>query len=155
MATVKKTKSAAGAGSKPRAACWLVKTEPYKYPFDQLVADGKTTWDGVRNFEARNNLRAMRRGDWVLVYHSNEGKEIVGVARVEREAYADPTAESGDWSVVDLVPVKKVGQPLGLDAVREDRLLSGMQMIRRNRLSVTSVSDEELARVLELTRTRL
>jgi len=83
---------------------WLVKSEPFKYAYDSLVKDGKTTWDGVRNFEARNNLRAMKKGDECLFYHSNDGKAVVGIARVVREAYPEPTDDDGDWSAVDLEP---------------------------------------------------
>src|SRR4051812_11016473 len=98
-------------------AYWLVKSEPSKYPFSQLVAEGRTHWDGVRNYEARNNLRAMKARDLVLFYHSNEGKEVVGIARVAREAYQDPTTDE-DWSVVDLEPVCALAQPVGLAALR-------------------------------------
>ena len=87
-------------------ATFLIKSEPFVYSFDQLLADKKTSWDGIRNYEARNNLRAMKKGDTLLYYHSNEGKEIVGVAKVTKEAYADPTAEEGDWSAVGVAPVK-------------------------------------------------
>src|SRR5688572_33287848 len=99
---------------------WLVKSEPYKYAFAQLVKDKKTTWDGVRSFEARNNLRAMKKGDPVLFYHSNEGKEVVGVAKVVREAYPDPSAPGEDWSVVDLAPLKKLRAAVSLAAIKSD-----------------------------------
>src|SRR5262245_62523040 len=115
---------------------WLVKSEPYKYSFDKLVADKQTTWDGVRNFEARNNLRAMKVGDLLLFYHSNEGKAVVGVAKVAREAYPDASAEEGDWSVVDVAPVKPLASPVSLDAIRGDKALASMQLLRRSRLSV-------------------
>src|SRR5579871_5656139 len=99
---------------------WLVKSEPFKYSFDKLVTDGRTTWDGVRNFEARNNLRAMKAGDTCLFYHSSEGKEVVGVARVSREAFADPTADDGDWSAVELEPVRRLARGVTLDELRRD-----------------------------------
>ncbi|HEX3770617.1 MAG TPA: EVE domain-containing protein [Polyangiaceae bacterium] len=136
----------------PRAA-WLVKSEPYKYPFDQLVADGHTVWDGVRNFEARNNLRAMKKGDPVLYYHSNEGKAVVGVARVSREAFPDETGKDdgkGDWSAVELEPVKALPRPVTLDELRAHETLSKMMIIRRPRISVVPVTPEELATVLEV-----
>jgi predicted RNA-binding protein with PUA-like domain len=134
---------------------WLVKSEPYKYSFDALVQDGKTTWDGVRNFEARNNLRAMKQGDLLLFYHSNEGKAVVGVAKVAREAYPDATAEDGDWSVVDVAPVKSLASPVSLDAIRGDKALAQMQLLRRSRLSVVPVTPEEFRRVLELGKTKV
>lgn len=134
---------------------WLAKSEPSKYPWQQLVADRRTRWDGVRNFEARNNLRAMKKGDLILFYHSNEGKEIVGIAKVVKEAYPDPTAEDGDWSVVDVAPVKALTAPVALAAIKADRKLSQMALIKRSRLSVVPVTPEEFARVLELGRTKL
>jgi predicted RNA-binding protein with PUA-like domain len=134
---------------------WLVKSEPYKYAFDKLVEDGKTTWDGVRNFEARNNLRAMKRGDLLLFYHSNEGKAVVGVAKVAREAYPDETADEGDWSVVDVAPVKALKAPVTLDAIRGDKALAKIQLLRKSRLSVVPVTPEEFKRILELGGTKL
>jgi predicted RNA-binding protein with PUA-like domain len=134
---------------------WLVKSEPYKYSFDELVRDQQTSWDGVRNFEARNNLRAMKLGDLLLFYHSNEGKAVVGVAKVAREAYPDETADEGDWSVVDVAPVKPLASPVSLDAIRADKALSSMQLLRRSRLSVVPVTPEEFRRVLELGKTKL
>lgn len=136
-------------------AHFLIKSEPYKYPFSQLVTDGRTTWDGVRNFEARNHLRAMKVGDLLLYYHSKEGKEIVGVARVVRTAYPDPTAKEGDWSVVDIVPVKPLVEPVSLARIKDDRVLSQMALVKRSRLSVVPVSAPEFRRVLELGRTKL
>src|SRR5262249_16461182 len=97
---------------------WLMKSEPYKYSFGQLLKDRKTTWDGVRNFEARNYIRSMQKGDLALFYHSNEGKEVVGVMRVDREAYEDPTAPGEDWSVVDLVPVTSIKAPIALEVIK-------------------------------------
>jgi predicted RNA-binding protein with PUA-like domain len=131
-------------------AHFLIKSEPYKFSFDQLVADGRAVWDGVRNFEARNNLRAMKKGDLALYYHSNEGKAIVGVARVSREAYPDPTAEGEDWSVVEVEPVRALARPVGLEELREDRVLAKMMMLRRPRLSVVPVTPVEFDAVLEL-----
>jgi predicted RNA-binding protein with PUA-like domain len=128
---------------------WLVKSEPFKYPFEQLVRDGKTVWDGVRNYEARNNLRAMKKGDPCLFYHSNEGKAVVGLARVAREAYPDPTSDE-DWSAVDIEPVRALRHPVTLDAMREHRLLKNMMIFRRARLSVVPVTSEELETVLSL-----
>jgi predicted RNA-binding protein with PUA-like domain len=134
---------------------WLVKSEPYKYSFEKLVEEKKTTWDGVRNFEARNNLRAMKRGDLLLFYHSNEGKAVVGIAKVAREAYPDESADDGDWSVVDVAPVKPLAAPVPLEAIRADRALAAMQLLRRSRLSVVPVTAAEFKRVLELGKTKL
>jgi predicted RNA-binding protein with PUA-like domain len=134
---------------------WLVKSEPFKYPFERLLKDRRTTWDGVRNFQARNNLRAMKTGDLLLFYHSNEGKEIVGIAKVARTAYPDPTATEGDWSVVDVAPVKPLTVPVPLATLREDAKLADMQMLRRSRLSVVPVTAAEFKRVLELGKTKL
>jgi len=134
---------------------WLIKSEPFKYAWDRFVADGRTHWDGVRNFEARNNLRAMQVGDLALFYHSNEGKAIVGVAKVVRAAYADPTADDGDWSVVDVAPLKPLAQPVTLETVKGDAKLAKMSLVRRSRLSVAPVEADEFTRVLALGETRL
>jgi predicted RNA-binding protein with PUA-like domain len=133
---------------------WLIKSEPFKYAWDRFVADGRTHWDGVRNFEARNNLRAMGLDDLTLFYHSNEGKQIVGVAKVVRTAYADPTSDE-DWSVVDVAPVKPLALPVTLEAVKADALLAQMALVRRSRLSVAPVAPEEFTRVLALGRTKV
>jgi predicted RNA-binding protein with PUA-like domain len=132
---------------------WLTKSEPNKYAFEQLVKDGRTTWDGVRNFEARNNLRAMKKGDLVFFYHSNEGKAVVGVARVAREAYPDPTTED-DWSAVDIEPVRALARPVSLDELRSHRVLGKMTMFRRPRLSVVPVTAVEFELVLALAKGR-
>ena len=134
-----------------KPAHWLVKSEPSKYAFDALVADGRTTWDGVRNFEARNNLRAMKKGDLVLYYHSNEGKAVVGIARVARTAYPDPTSDE-DWSAVDLEPVRALGRPVELGELRAHKVLGKMMLFRRSRLSVVPVTDEEFEGVVEMAR---
>ena len=130
---------------------WLLKSEPSAYPFDRLVADRRTTWDGVRNFEARNNLREMQKGDLCLFYHSNEGKAVVGVARVAREAYQDPTTED-DFSAVDLEPVRPLARPVSLEELRNHRVLRNMTIFRRPRLSVSPVTAEEFELVLDLSK---
>jgi predicted RNA-binding protein with PUA-like domain len=132
---------------------WLAKSEPFEYSFDALLKDKKTTWDGVRNFEARNNLRAMKKGELVLFYHSNEGKEVVGIAKVAREAYPDPTAPGEDWSVVELTPLKKLASPVGLAAIKADKKLASMALLRRSRLSVVPLTEAEFRRILELGKT--
>ncbi len=130
---------------------FLIKSEPDKYSFSNLERDGKTTWDGVRNFEARNNIRSMKKGDLCLFYHSNEGKSVVGIARVSRPAYADPTSKD-DWSAVDLEPVKALARPVSLGDMREHPVLAKMMIFRKQRLSVVPVTKEEFDAVIELGR---
>ncbi len=132
---------------------FLIKSEPSVYAFDQLIQDGMTSWDGVRNYEARNNLRAMKKGDLCLFYHSNEGKEIVGLARVARTAYQDPKSED-DWSAVDVEPLKKLKKPVTLAQVKAHPVLSKMALVKKSRISVVGVTLEELALVLELAETK-
>jgi predicted RNA-binding protein with PUA-like domain len=129
---------------------WLVKQEPDSYSWSDFVKDGKTAWTGVRNFAARLNLRAMKKGDRVFYYHSNVGKEIVGLARVVKEAYPDPTATEGDWSCVDLAPEKPLKRAVGLDVMKADKFLKEMKLVKQSRLSVSPVTKEQFARVLEL-----
>ena len=135
-------------------AWFLVKSEPSVYSFDDLVRDGKTVWDGVRNFEARGNLRSMKKGDLVLFYHSGEGKAIVGLAKVLREAYPDASAEEGDWVAVDLAPVKPLAKEVTLAAVKADPALAEMAIVKKSRLSVSRVTPAEFARVLKLAGTK-
>jgi len=137
------------------AQYWLIKSEPDKYSFAELQNDKRTQWDGVRNFEARNSLRAMRTGDFALYYHSNEGKEVVGVAKVATEAYPDPTAPGEDWSVVDVVPVKALREPVTLAQIKSDATLADIALLRRSRLSVVSVSKAHFERILQLGETTL
>src|ERR1041385_2320481 len=115
---------------------FLAKSEPDVYAFARLAKEGKTSWDGVRNFEARNNLRKMKKGDLVLFYHSGDDKAVVGIAKVSREAYADPTAEEGDWSAVDLEPMKPFAEPVSLAAMKADSALEGFELLKKSRLSV-------------------
>jgi predicted RNA-binding protein with PUA-like domain len=131
-------------------AHWLIKSEPFKYSWDQLVKDKQTFWDGVRNYTARNNLKAMKKGDELFFYHSNEGLEIVGIAKVIKEAYQDPTTTEAAWVVVDVKPVRKLKQSVTLAQVKADTRLQNMDLIRLSRLSVGKVTDEEWAIVLEL-----
>ena len=134
---------------------WLVKSEPESYSWAALMKDGKTAWTGVRNFAARNNLRAMKRGDGVFFYHSGEGKEIVGIAKVLKAAYPDPTAKEGDWSCVDLVPVKAVAKPVNLQTIKADKILKEMVLARQSRLSVSPVTGQQFNRVLEVAGTKI
>jgi predicted RNA-binding protein with PUA-like domain len=136
----------------PRAT-FLIKSEPSVYSFEQLVADGSTVWDGVRNYEARNHLRTMNKGDLCLFYHSNEGKEIVGIARVRTPAYQDPKTDE-DWSAVDVEPVKALVKPVTLAQIKEHEVLVNMALVKRSRISVVPVTKEEFALVLGLAKTK-
>jgi predicted RNA-binding protein with PUA-like domain len=129
---------------------WLVKSEPFKYSWEQFVIDKQTYWDGVRNYAARNNLKAMQQGDQVFYYHSNEGLEIVGIAEVAKEAYQDPTTNENAWVVVDLKPVRKLKQPVTLKQIKADKRLAEIALLRLGRLSVAPITPEEWAIVLEL-----
>jgi len=129
---------------------WLVKSEPASYSWENLIADGKTAWTGVRNYTARNNLRAMRKGDAVFFYHSVEGKEIVGIAKVVREAHPDPTAKEGDWSAVDIAPEKPLPKPVTLDEVKQNPKLKEMALLRLSRLSVQPVTSTQFDEVLRM-----
>jgi len=131
-------------------ARWLLKSEPFKYSWDRMVADGRTHWDGVRNHQAANNLKAMRVGDRAFFYHSNEGLAVVGVVEVVREYYPDPSDESGRFGMVDVAPVLPVQAPVTLKQMKDDPLLQGMALVRQSRLSVCPVTEGEWARVCEL-----
>lgn len=135
-------------------AYWLVKSEPFKYSWEEFEKDGKTTWDGVRNYAARLHLRAMKKGDQVFFYHSNEGLQIVGIAMVHKEAYQDPTTDNDAWVAVDLKPVKKLKKPVTLEQVKADKRLKEMALLRISRLSVQPVTDEEWKVILELSGTK-
>ncbi len=129
---------------------WLVKSEPFKYSWQQFVTDKVTFWDGVRNYQARNNLRAMQKGDEVLFYHSNEGLEIVGTAKVVKEHYQDPTTEDTNWVVVDLKAVKPMKKPVTLAAMKTEPRLEGLALIKQGRLSVCPVTPGEWAVIMEM-----
>jgi predicted RNA-binding protein with PUA-like domain len=129
---------------------WLVKSEPNAYSWSDLVKEKKTSWTGVRNFTARNNLRNMRVGDEVLFYHSVTDKAVVGVAKVIRAAYPDPTAKEGDWSAVDLAPIKPLRDPVALDQIKARRRLKDISLVRQSRLSVHRLSAEEYREILAL-----
>jgi predicted RNA-binding protein with PUA-like domain len=130
-------------------AYWLVKSEPSTYSYDQLEKDGQTVWDGVRNYAARLHLRAMKKGDEVLYYHSMEDLNIVGIAKVTKEAYQDPTTKD-DWSAVDLKPYKKLKKQVSLDQIKKDKRLKEMALVRISRLSVQPVTEKEFKIVMEL-----
>ena len=129
---------------------WLVKSEPFKYSWDQFVKDGKTFWDGVRNYAARNNLRSMKKGDRVLFYHSNEGLAIVGIAEVVKEAYQDPTTIDANWVAVDLKPLKPMPKPVTLAQIKAESTLQNMDLVRLSRLSVGAVKEREYKKVLSM-----
>lgn len=131
-------------------AYWLVKSEPFKYSWDQFVKDKQTFWDGVRNYQARNNLKAMQKGDEVFFYHSNEGLAIVGIAKVAKEHYQDPTTEDPNWVVVDLKPVKAFKKPVTLADMKAEPALSNLALIRQGRLSVCPVTDAEWHIIMEM-----
>lgn len=129
---------------------WLVKSEPFKYSFQNLLRDKKTIWDGVRNYQARNHLRAMKVGDAVLFYHSNEDKAVVGVAEVVKTAYPDPTAKEGDWSVVEIKCVEALQEPVTLASIKANPDLQNMALIKQSRLSVMPVAKTEFQKILKL-----
>ncbi len=131
-------------------AYWLVKSEPFVYSWDTLVKEKQTCWSGVRNYAARINLRAMKKGDEVLFYHSNEGIEIVGIAKVSKEAYQDPTTDDDRWVAVDIKPVKKLKKPVTLAQLKPDKRFADMDLIRLGRLSVQTVKPEEWAMLMKL-----
>ncbi len=134
---------------------WLVKSEPEAYAWAQLVKDGATAWTGVRNFAARLHLRAMKSGDAVFFYHSGEQKSAVGLARVKKECYPDPTAREGDWSCVDLAPVKPLVKPVTLAQIKADKILKEMVLAKQSRLSVSPVTKAQFDRLLQLAETKI
>lgn len=129
---------------------WLTKSEPFKYSWADLVKDGSTYWDGVRNAQARNNLAEMSKGDYVLYYHSNEGKEVVGVAKVTKESYQDPTTDDERWVVVDLVPVQPFKQPVTLQQIKADPKLAEIPLVKHSRLSVMPLDKNAFDRIVKL-----
>lgn len=129
---------------------FLVKSEPFKYSWEKFNEDGRTFWDGVRNYQARNNLKEMKVGDLVLFYHSNEGKNVVGVAKVVKEFYQDPTTADDRWVVVDLAPVETLKNPVSLETIKADERLKDISLVRQGRLSVMTLKKEEFDRILEL-----
>lgn len=129
---------------------WLIKSEPFKYSWQQFLKDKKTFWDGVRNYAARNNLRDMRKGDEVLFYHSNEGMEIVGIAMVVKEAYQDPTTEDKNWLVVDFKPVKTLKKPVTLVEIKSLPEFENMELVKNSRLSVQKVTPDEWKLIMKM-----
>ncbi len=129
---------------------WLVKQEPSSYSWSDFVAEGQTSWTGVRNYAARNNLRRMQNGDKVLFYHSGEDKAVVGIAKVIRAAYQDPTAKEGDWSTVDLAPVKPLRRSVALHAIKSHPRLKGIPLVRQSRLSVMPLAESEFHEIVDM-----
>ena len=138
------------AAKKSNPKYWLVKSEPSSYSWDQLVKDGSTYWDGVRNYQARNNLREMQKGDMVLYYHSNEGLAVVGIAKVIKESYQDPTTDDNRWLVVDIAPVERLANPVTLETIKANAALKEMVLVKNSRLSVMPVTQKEFDTVLAL-----
>ena len=132
---------------------WLIKSEPYKYSWDQMVADGSTYWDGVRSYPARVHLRAMKNGDICLFYHSNEGKEIVGITRVIKEAYQDPTTDDEKWVAVDVEVVKPLNNSVTLAQIKSNDTLANMALVKQGRLSVGPVQEFEFKEIIKLSNT--
>jgi len=131
-------------------AYWLIKSEPFKYSWEQFIKDKKTFWDGVRNYGARNNLRSMKKGDLAFWYHSNEGMEIVGIVKVVKESYQDPTTEEKAWLAVDFAPHKKLKHPVTLKDVKANTNLAKMELVTQGRLSVQKVTDKEWDEVMKM-----
>jgi predicted RNA-binding protein with PUA-like domain len=129
---------------------WLIKSEPEKYSWEKFNKDGRTFWDGVRNYTARNNLRDMKEGDLVLFYHSNEGKEVVGIAKVVKESYQDPTTDDTNWVVVDFAPVEPLKTPVTLAAIKAEPELKDIQLVRLGRLSVVSLKQDEFDKIVAM-----
>lgn len=134
---------------------WLVKQEPSKYSWEQFLEDKETYWEGVRNYQARNNLQLMKRGDWVLFYHSVVGKEVKGIAKITREAYPDPTSDDAQWVVVDLQPVKTLKSPVSLDDIKRHPRLKTIALIKQSRLSVMPLTKTEFDIILKMGNTAL
>jgi len=128
---------------------WLVKSEPETYSWEKLNKDGRTVWDGVRNYMARNNLKAMKEGDPVLYYHSGDDKAVMGIAKVVKEFYQDPTTEDPNWVAVDIAPVKPLKKPVTLGQIKSDELLKNTYLVRQGRLSVMPLKAEEFDRIVE------
>jgi predicted RNA-binding protein with PUA-like domain len=129
---------------------WLIKSEPFKYSWEMFEKDKKTVWDGVRNYQARNNLRGMKKGDLALWYHSNEGKEIVGIARVVKEYYQDPTTTDSNWVAVDFAPLKKLRKSVTLEQIKADKRLQNIALVKQVRLSVVAIKPKEFDVLLEI-----
>ncbi|WP_325051118.1 EVE domain-containing protein [Aurantiacibacter spongiae] len=134
------------------AGYWLIKSEPHKYSWDDLVADGETIWDGVRNHRASNNMRAMTKGDQLFYYHSVKGKEIVGIATVSEAGLTDPTDPEGKWATVKVKPVEKLSRPVSLKEIKASEALGGIELVRLSRLSVAEITPDEWTEILAISK---
>ena len=132
---------------------WLIKSEPFKYSWEQMLSDKRTFWDGVRNYQARNNLREMKEGDLCFFYHSNEGKEIVGIVKIVKEHYQDPTTEDTNWVVVDVAPFQTLKKTVTLEQIKNDNRLANIGLVKQGRLSVMKLTQYEFDIILELSET--
>ena len=133
---------------------WLIKSEPFKYSWEQMLSDKRTFWDGVRNYQARNNLREMKEGDLCFFYHSNEGKEIVGIVKIVKEHYQDPTTEDTNWVVVDVAPFETLKKTVTLEQIKNDKRLANIGLVKQGRLSVMKLTQYEFDVILELSETK-
>lgn len=133
---------------------WLIKSEPFKYSWEQMLSDKRTFWDGVRNYQARNNLREMKEGDLCFFYHSNEGKEIVGIVKIVKEHYQDPTSEDANWVVVDVAPFETLKKTVTLEQIKNDKRLANIGLVKQGRLSVMKLTQYEFDVILELSETK-
>lgn len=133
---------------------WLIKSEPFKYSWEQMLSDKRTFWDGVRNYQARNNLREMKKGDLCFFYHSNEGKEIVGIVKIVKEHYQDPTSEDANWVVVDVAPFETLKKTVTLEQIKNDKRLANISLVKQGRLSVMKLTHYEFDIILELSETK-
>jgi len=133
---------------------WLIKSEPFKYSWEQMLSDKRTFWDGVRNYQARNNLREMKEGDLCFFYHSNEGKEIVGIVKIVKEHYQDPTTEDTNWVVVDVAPFETLKKTVTLEQIKNDKRLANIGLVKQGRLSVMKLTQYEFDIILELSETK-
>ena len=133
---------------------WLIKSEPFKYSWEQMLSDKRTFWDGVRNYQARNNLREMKEGDLCFFYHSNEGKEIVGIVKIVKEHYQDPTSEDANWVVVDVAPFETLKKTVTLEQIKNDKRLANIGFVKQGRLSVMKLTQYEFDIILELSETK-
>jgi predicted RNA-binding protein with PUA-like domain len=133
---------------------WLIKSEPFKYSWEQMLSDKRTFWDGVRNYQARNNLREMKEGDLCFFYHSNEGKEIVGIVKIVKEHYQDPTSEDANWVVVDVAPFETLKKTVTLEQIKNDKRLANIGLVKQGRLSVMKLTQYEFDIILELSETK-
>lgn len=134
---------------------WLVKSEPFVYSWSRFLSEGKVVWDGVRNYQARNNLRSMKKGELVMFYHSNEGLSVVGIAQVGKEHFQDPTSDNPNWLAVELIPFKTINRPVALSEIKNEPALANIALVRNGRLSVQQLTQQEFEKLVEMGQTNL